>query len=135
MCKARYSAIGRIHHEMRGRHIDAKYAGIERIELGTLVVKPPYQRQGIGKALTEWGMSYVAERGAIIECFASLPGRGLYLGLGFREAEKTFVQVAGEEETVDEYLLIYDPSESKKVDPKSPDNESTEAKADIRASE
>lgn len=55
------------------------------LRLGPLVVDPECQRQGVGKALTEWGHSFADAENVYCTLSSSLAGTKLYESLGYRD--------------------------------------------------
>jgi ribosomal protein S18 acetylase RimI-like enzyme len=55
------------------------------LELEVLVVKPAYQRQGLGSMMLAWGMDQASRRGLPIVVAATSSGKHLYQQHGFTE--------------------------------------------------
>lgn len=53
-----------------------------------LGVDPKWQRNGVGKALTQWGLERAQEEGIPAGLEASEAGEPMYLKLGFVEVER-----------------------------------------------
>jgi ribosomal protein S18 acetylase RimI-like enzyme len=60
---------------------------LKRAELGTIVVSPECQRQGIGNLLMQEGLKEVDRLGLQCVLGASPEGEGLYKKYGFEEVE------------------------------------------------
>lgn len=55
------------------------------VALNSISVVPQYRGQGIGKALTRWGLEEADKKGEDVWLISAPEGRKLYLSLGFKE--------------------------------------------------
>ncbi|KAI1323668.1 acyl-CoA N-acyltransferase [Xylariaceae sp. FL0255] len=92
------AALGDIEVAKQRLFID-KY-GEKQMYLAGLACHPEYERRGAGKALISWGLERAQREKIPIGLFASPKGMGLYKKLGFKEVERFYTQIEGEEERI-----------------------------------
>ena len=73
--------------------------------LKVLYVLPEFQRRGIGRSLTRWGMGIARRVGLPIALFASHNGQKLYGSLGFQVVGDLRVQAGGDGDDDGEKVL------------------------------
>ncbi|KAK4176191.1 acyl-CoA N-acyltransferase [Triangularia setosa] len=95
--------------EYKASFFDAKYKR-GHVMLRILLCHPDYQRQGAGRALTEWGIQEARRLGLYTTVFASPMGLRLYTKLGFTEIGRFRVEVEGDEEHLEIPALVLSPT-------------------------